>query len=249
MLYTALLTLHLAGLALGLGGATIGDLAILRHVRKGGPHPAEQLRYLSQAIWLGLAVLGVSGVALFALQPSAYLHSSGFVAKMIVVAVLMGNGVYLHRQIPKLRIGPTTFLSGSISTVSWYSALAIAMFRGHVQLSVVGYLSVYLAAVAIAWVSYVQGYRWLRTSGRAHTVSSRPTRDARSGPTPPLTWYRLGRSAPATVDRTTRMSESPLGQAEREELIRLRHENWVLRMEKESRRRRRYPSRPRTTIS
>lgn len=245
MLFTALLTLHLAGLALGLGGATVGDLMLMRFVLKGEPHPSQLLGYLSQAIWLGVAILGISGVAMFAFQPSTYLHSAGFLAKMIVVAALIGNGVFLHRQIPRLRMNRSTLLSGAISTVSWYSALAIAMFRGHLQLSLVGYLSLYLVAVVVVFVCYAEGYRWLYRTGRTQGVDIGPAVSRR-----PLRWYRLGRGEPATIERTLARFESlPLTPSEREELVQLRHENWVLRMEKEHRRRWRPATQQRAKIS
>jgi hypothetical protein len=151
VLFTALICVHLAGLALGLGGATIGDLLILRAMARGGPFPTDQLKDLSWAIWIGVATLTASGLLLFAMKPTTYLHSSGFVAKMIVVGVLILNGLVLHSRLSTLRLSTAALLLGAISTVSWYASMAIAMFRSKVHLSVIDYMSIYLIAIAIVW--------------------------------------------------------------------------------------------------
>ena len=151
MLFTALVSVHLVGLALGLGGATIGDLLILRAMVRGGPIPADLVKDLSWAIWIGVAILTASGLALFEMKPTTYLHSSGFVAKMIVVGVLILNGSVLHARLSKLGLSTATLLFGAISTVSWYASMAIAMFKSEVRLSVIDYLSVYLITIAIVW--------------------------------------------------------------------------------------------------
>lgn len=164
MVSTALLTIHLIGVALGLGGATIGDIAILRSLWRSEPQPREHLIHLSQSIWLGLALLGVSGVALFALKPSDYLHSSGFIAKMILVAGLTANGIFLHRRLPRLRVSTATLFSGAVSIVSWYGALAIAMFRSQLNLTLPDYLGLYGLSVVGVSLLYIISHAYLRRS-------------------------------------------------------------------------------------
>jgi hypothetical protein len=151
VLFTTLICVHLAGLGLGMGGATIGDLLILRGMVRGGPFPTDLLRDLSWAIWIGIATLTASGLMLFAMKPTTYLHNSGFLAKMIVVGVLVLNGLILHARVPGLRLSPATLLLGAISTVSWYGSMAIAMFKSEVDLSVIDYISIYLIAIAAMW--------------------------------------------------------------------------------------------------
>ncbi|MGH9056724.1 MAG: hypothetical protein ACRDYY_12835 [Acidimicrobiales bacterium] len=167
MLFTALLTIHLIGVALGLGGATIGDLAVLRSLRRTEPAPREQLIHLSRSIWLGLALLGASGAALFALNPSSYLHSAGFIAKMVLVAGLVLNGIFLHPRLSKLRMSRGVVVSGAISVVSWYGSLAIAMFRTELDLTLPAYVSLYALAVAIVSVLYLVVHAHLGSSGGA----------------------------------------------------------------------------------
>jgi hypothetical protein len=173
VLFTALICLHLVGLALGLGGATTGDLLTLRRMVRGGPFPTDQLKDLSWVIWIGVAILTASGLLLFAMKPTSYIHNSGFVAKMIVVGVLILNGLVLHGRLSNLRLSTTTLLIGSISSVSWYAAMAIAMFRSKVHLSVVDYLSIYLMAIAIVWSLNCRLYDQFKGSHRS-AVSFNP---------------------------------------------------------------------------
>ena len=138
---------------------------MVRHL----PYPTDLLRDLSYVIWAGLAVLTASGVALFVEKPSLYLHNSGFVAKLILVAVLMANGVYLHRRLERFTVGPVTLLAGAVSTVSWYGALIIAMFKTQVHLPLVAYLAIYVSAVLVTWVMYRSLHRQVAgTLGREH---------------------------------------------------------------------------------
>jgi hypothetical protein len=154
MLNTAFLTIHLIGLAIGLGGATIADLAILRSLVRRQPVPAELIRDLSLAIWLGLAILTLSGLALFAFNPSLYVHLSGFIAKMIVVVILVINGILLQRRVHRFRPSPLMLLGGAISAVSWYGALTIAMYKSKLGFNVADYLALYALAVVLVWRMY-----------------------------------------------------------------------------------------------
>jgi hypothetical protein len=155
MLTTGFLTIHLIGLAVGLGAATIADLAILRSLVRRQPVPTELIRDLSVAIWLGLAILTASGLVLFAFEPSHYLRISGFVAKMIVVAVLVINGILLHRRIDRFRPSPLMLLAGAISSVSWYGSLTIAMYKSQLHFAVADYLALYCLAIVVVWRVYV----------------------------------------------------------------------------------------------
>jgi hypothetical protein len=185
VLFTALICVHLIGLALGMGGATTGDLLILRGMIRGGPFPTDLLKDLSWAIWIGVATLTASGFMLFAMKPTAYVHSSGFLAKMIVVGVLILNGLVLHTRLPKLELSVATLMLGAISTVSWYSSMAIAMFRSRVHLSVVDYISLYLIAVAVFWRLSCRLYERFGSKHR-WPVSYDAVERAKVGPGAPL---------------------------------------------------------------
>jgi hypothetical protein len=170
MVFTGLLGIHLIGLAIGLGGATIADIALLRSVLTRRPVPVDQLRDLSWVIWLGVAVLTLSGLLLFALSPSSYLHNSGFIAKMVIVGLLILNGAVLHGRITTFRVSLVTLLCGAVSIVSWYGSLIIAMYKSKLHLTVPDYLSLYLLAVVVVWRVYCSLFARLHPSG--HEVDS-----------------------------------------------------------------------------
>jgi hypothetical protein len=181
VLFTALICVHLVGLGLGLGGATISDLLILRRMVRGEPFPTDQLKDLSWAIWIGVATLTASGLLLFAMKPTTYLHSSGFVAKMIVVGVLVLNGLVLHMRLSTLRLSTVALLFGAISSVSWYASMAIAMFRSKVHLSVVDYMSIYLIAIAIVWRLNWRLYEHFAANRHQRALTSDATQDSDLG--------------------------------------------------------------------
>jgi hypothetical protein len=173
VLFNALICMHLVGLALGLGGATICDLLIFRAMARGGPFPLDLVKDLSWAIWIGIVILTASGLMLFATKPTSYLHSSGFLAKMVVVGVLILNGLVLHTRLARLRLSTATLMFGAISTVSWYAALTIAMFRSRVNLSVIDYVSIYLIAIAIVWRLNCGLYERFRSKYRPNVSDDR----------------------------------------------------------------------------
>ncbi len=174
MLYSSLLTVHLIGLAIGLGGATLGDLLVLRSLVRREPHPTALLHDLSLAIWIGLAILTASGLALFADDPGPLLRNNGFIAKLVVVGVLMLNGLLLHRQLPVFKLSGGTLLAGAISSVSWYGALVLAMFKTTLHLELADYLGLYVAAVIVVWTGYIQLQNYLLRKDSAPSVT--PTR-------------------------------------------------------------------------
>jgi len=138
-------------MSIGLGGATIGDLAVLSALRDHRPIPDALLRLVSYCIWGGLAILFVSGLDLFVIQPSLYLSSTGFIAKMLMVAALVINGLILHRRTKSVHFDPRFLLLGAVSVVSWYGSLVAAMFKSHLDLPVIAWIGLYLIAVAGTW--------------------------------------------------------------------------------------------------
>jgi len=123
---------------------------------------------------VGLLLLAFSGTAMFAMQPATYLHSSGFLAKMVVVAALAVNGVFLGRRLPTMHVDSATLMMGAVSIVSWYASLAIAMYKKQVSLSVPEYLGIYAAAVVLAWLSYRQVMGRLQAAPERWTLADPP---------------------------------------------------------------------------
>lgn len=143
-----LAAMHLLGLALGLGGATTTDIFFFRFLRdrRISPYEAEVMRALSQIIWFGLAVLVVSGIGLYLPRSAELNQSAKFLAKVVVVGVIMVNGAWLNLVVsPRLvsiafhqstaHAGGESWLRrlafglGAVSATSWYTAFILGMMR------------------------------------------------------------------------------------------------------------------------
>ncbi len=141
--------IHLVGMALGLGGATISDIMFFRFLKdlKISAQESEVLESLSQIIWFGLGLGILSGIALYLEDPAGYIASAKFMVKMIVVGVIVINGTFLNLVVsPKLirisfgqkhkhhpgelhQLRKIAFALGGVSIISWYSAFVLGMFR------------------------------------------------------------------------------------------------------------------------
>lgn len=136
---------HIVGMAIGVGGATLSDILFFRFLRdmKISDGEADILGTFSQVIWFAIALILLSGLGIFLGDVDTYIHSSKFLAKMTIVAILITNGVFLNLYItPKLilifsssntvydspyftRVRKISFALGAVSMVSWYSALIL----------------------------------------------------------------------------------------------------------------------------
>lgn len=140
---------HVFFMAIGLGGATITDFLFFRFLRDGqiSEMEAKVMNMLSQVIWLALALIVITGLALYLPQFQALHDSAKFVAKMTIIFVLILNGIALNvwagpklHEIfgssfnildKKLRLKrKIAFALGAISMVSWYSAFFLGAVRG-----------------------------------------------------------------------------------------------------------------------
>lgn len=142
----ALLFLHLIGLALGLGSASLLDLLLLRTLRRRRILPAEVafIRFASAVVTAGLALLWLSGLGLLACY-SAFdlpaLQNPKLWVKILIVALLSLNGLAIHAfLLPLVRrqAGRDLFdgvsaaksslllVAGAVSVTSWY----VPMFLG-----------------------------------------------------------------------------------------------------------------------
>ncbi|HEV7439931.1 MAG TPA: hypothetical protein VGN94_09965 [Methylobacterium sp.] len=148
-LLTLLVGLHLVGLCLGLGGATMLDFWILRWMRWGGMTPEIERTFLfiSKVVSVGIGLLWLSGLgflALYAVEAPEKLGNPKLWAKITIVVVLTVNGLLIHALVlpsvlrdvrrPMLAgasgIEAGIFLvSGAVSGVSWYTAFALGLMR------------------------------------------------------------------------------------------------------------------------
>jgi len=165
----AFLALHLIGVALGMGGATITDILFFNFLRDFNisKKEAEVMRILSTVIMVALSILLVSGAALYLSDPMRLGTSPAFVAKAIIVIILTINGVlmhkfvaphmikfsFIHHPIHALKEMHTmrgiAFAMGSVSFVSWYTVFFISMLKSYIptDTSVMGIFRWYVFAL------------------------------------------------------------------------------------------------------
>jgi len=162
---------HAMATALGLGAATLADFFFFKFLKdyKISEKEAQILDHISQFIWLMLGVIVLTGIGLFLPIQGQYLESSKFIAKMIIVSVIVVNGAFLNLVVaPKLvkisfdkkhehhhkkgelrRSRRLAFSLGPISIVSWYSAFILGSVRS-IPLTAAEGLTVYGVLVLIA---------------------------------------------------------------------------------------------------
>ncbi|MDP3880588.1 MAG: vitamin K epoxide reductase family protein [bacterium] len=162
------LIFHLIGIALGVGAATISDIFFFKFLKdfKISQIESEILNTLSQVIWLGIGFLLLSGLGLFLPAAATYAVSAKFITKMIVVAILIANGIFLNYYIsPRLldisfgkehdhkegelrTFRKVAFASGAISLTSWYTALILGALHS-IPLSAAQAFAIYVAALFV----------------------------------------------------------------------------------------------------
>jgi len=166
---TVFLILHILGTSLGVGGATITDVMFFKFLKdfKISHGEANVMKIVSSVIWVGLALLYISGFALFMTNPEVYAVSSKFLTKMFIVFVITVNGIFLHYFItPRLKhisfnekhlhfkgelhvSRKFAFASGAISITSWYLAFILGVLRSIPLPSVSGIL-LYIGVLFLA---------------------------------------------------------------------------------------------------
>jgi len=167
-LKTIFLVMHLVGVALGAGGAFASDGVFFTSLKdkKISKDELGILEILSKTTWIGLILLIISGVGMFAMNPAELSASSKFLAKMSVVAILFLNGVVfniVHLPFIGKHIGKTLYnkdsrnkmtdtpwliISGVISMSSWLTAIILGALR-NIQLSYIEIIILYLGMVTI----------------------------------------------------------------------------------------------------
>jgi hypothetical protein len=166
------LTLHILGVALGLGGATIADTFFFRFLSdfRISRKEADTMQWMSKLIVAALVLIYVSGGAIYMIDPNRYLASAPFLFKMIIVFVVTVNGISLHEFIsPRLvhlsflslrpnanatahRLRRIAFAMGAVSMTSWYTVFFTAMLKTLISEAVAlrHLLLLYIAALAVA---------------------------------------------------------------------------------------------------
>jgi len=165
---SVVLLLHLFGLALGAGAAFFSDFLFFNILKDKKINQTEYriLKLVSGVVWLGLSLLLISGLLLFAGHYEELIHLDKFLAKMTIVSILILNGILFHFiHIPALgkyinkdlskskefmqKYANSFFISGAISGVSWVAAIVL----GGLELATLSYwfiMGAYLIASLIA---------------------------------------------------------------------------------------------------
>jgi hypothetical protein len=142
---TGLRVVHIFGLVLGVGAATLLDLIIARFILMRGitPEHVYVVDFSSRIVTIGLALLWISGIGFLihygVFEPSK-LQNPKIWAKIAIVAVLSANGLLVHYFVlPRIRnqVGKRLFdglspfdcslvlLAGTVSVISWYVPLIL----------------------------------------------------------------------------------------------------------------------------
>lgn len=166
------LLVHVLSVSLGIGAATVADVLFFRFLRdfRMTEWEAGVLRAIGQVVWAALAVIVLSGAALY-LPQSASLNANGvFLGKMVGVAVLVLNGIFLnllvsprlihlslddahaHRPGELRRLRKLAFGLGAVSVVSWYFVFTLGMLLRGWRGSLASVLLTYVLALAGAIV-------------------------------------------------------------------------------------------------
>lgn len=136
---------HVLGVVLGMGGALVSDMLFSFFSKDKNLNKTElkTLSILSKLILYSLVVISISGVAIFLSDPSGYLASAKFLAKMTILVVLVLNGYLLNKYVwPHLldrgfftlkserNIRRLAFVLGAVSVISWLSVFFLGMLDG-----------------------------------------------------------------------------------------------------------------------
>ena len=163
-----ILAVHLLGVALGLGGATITDFTFFRALKdkKISDDELNIMHGLTYVIWGGVFLLVTSGVLLFLPSSETLLDSAKFYGKMLAVLVVIVNGILLGAVItPKLQQFDFTFKStphkqlhklsfslGAVSASSWYSAFIHAFVPAELDVHPLLFVGIYVGILVSALI-------------------------------------------------------------------------------------------------
>lgn len=126
--YTLLVIAHLFGAAIGIGSATFIEVFLNMALRDGKVDPTEKLflskTYTVLRVGLGISLItGLGFVVMYIVNDQLFrMTNPVFIAKMLIIVILVANAVLLHLHKMKLWWGST------LSFMSWYFAFFLGTF-------------------------------------------------------------------------------------------------------------------------
>jgi hypothetical protein len=152
--------IHVLSAVIGMGSALASDFLFNMYARDKTLSQTEvkTLRFLSDAVWIGIGMIIVSGIGILFSNPEKYLQSSKFISKMGVMCMLLLNGVILSKFISphlsdngllkrasKKSLRQYAFMGGGISVYSWVVVCSLGVLDSiplHYTDFFIGYLAV-----------------------------------------------------------------------------------------------------------
>lgn len=167
--YQIVIVLHGIGNIIGVGTATINDFSFIRAIgsEEQGTAYQKNIDFFSALIWIGFALLLVSGLYFMVERPVLW-GSAKFNAKHIIVAIMAIDGLLMHFLLrPRLKkltpddwgnkslaLKDLAFFGlplGTVSIVSWYATFFLGV-AGRQPWTTAQILISYAALIAVAYV-------------------------------------------------------------------------------------------------
>lgn len=184
-MYEIVLVVHLVGVVIGLGAATVSDLLFVKSLKDEKITPGEEnlLSAGSLLVWVGIGIMVLSGAVMFWMNWAVLTSQSRMLAHVSIAAVIIVNGLWLNIAIaPKLeklsrhreeegevlsaylKVRKIAFVSGAVSFSSWWSVFALGIARRFVfsPPSYFEYMGLYLliAIVAVGGALFIEKMSW-----------------------------------------------------------------------------------------
>lgn len=149
--------LHVFSVVVGMGAALVTDIlfTLFASNKTLSRFEISVIRFLSKVVAVALGFIIITGFCIFLSDTDKYLNSAKFLTKMTVIAVLSINGALLHFYVfrhlsdknyliskKKVSIRKISFALGSISFISWATALSLGVLD-KITISYIHAVSIY----------------------------------------------------------------------------------------------------------
>lgn len=179
-----LVLIYIFATIIGLIGAVTVDILFFRFLKDAKLSMKENniIRFLFQLVWSALALILISGSALYLLNIKELSISEIFLAKIIIIIIMIVNSALLHLYLaPKLfkmsfiedkkilmklvNTRKKAFMMSVISIISWCSIAILGLFLDKIDFSVSFILAIYIVLIFIAIViSQLIGYLFIKNN-------------------------------------------------------------------------------------